>query len=240
VTYFKQDSIIDKSVIVKNIHDNGWSYAGCLEENIIGEFRDYLDGCDWYNFHVKGAQMAPIDDKLNSPSNCSCVSMDDVIYAPHWFEISLLMNDVVISYFLTDDIVLYSYNAFYSNPSGGDYQGVQNWHVDHDSDNFLTLFVYLTDVNTIEDGAHAFEQKDGQKIDIIGPAGTMFFADTRQKHMGHKPKNQARGMAWARWSLDPNPKTYDIDKLEPVSRHLIGDRYPKDEKIQKIIKKVVN
>lgn len=239
MTYFKQDSIIDKSVIVKNIHDNGWSYAGCLKENIISEFKDYLDGCDWYNFHVKGSQISPIGDKLAAPSNCSSVSMDDVIYAPHWFEISLLMNEVVTDYFDTDDIVLYSYNAFYSIPNGGAYQGVQNWHVDHDSSNFLALFVYLTDVNTIEDGAHAFEEKSGKKIDIFGSAGTMFFVDTRQNHMGHKPKNKARGMAWARWSLDPNPKTYEIDHLQPVSKHLIGERYPKDEKIQNIIRKVV-
>ena len=83
------------------------------------------------------------------------------------------------------------------------------------------------------------KQKDCQKIDIIGSAGTMFFADTRQKHMGHKPRNKARGMAWARWSLDPNPKTYKIDHLQPVSKHLISEKYPKDEKIQNIIRKVV-
>lgn len=235
-----ENSIIDKTTIVNNIREKGWSNAGCLKPEIINEFNNYLDNCNWYKNHVKAKEEHIIEDKNSSPNHCSSVSMHNVILAPHWFEISLKMTEVVIDYFETDDIVLYSYNAFYSNATGDNYQGVQTWHVDYDSDNFLALFVYLTDVNDIDDGAHAFEQKDGQKIDIFGPAGTMFFADTRQHHMGHKPKRHSRGMAWARWSKNPEPSTYNTDNLSPLPKDLIGKRYPKDETLKKIIRKVVS
>jgi hypothetical protein len=236
---FKQETMIDNSTVAKNIHEKGWSHAGRLKEDVAREFREYFDGCIWYNYHVKGHQVNPISDRRTAPSNCSSVAMQDVVLAPHWFEASLKMTDIVTEYFGTKNIVLYSYNIFYSNPAGPNYEGVQTWHRDHDSENFLALFVYLTDVLTIEDGAHAFEQKDGQRVDIFGPAGTMFFADTRQMHMGHKPRINARAMAWARWSLNPNPRTYEIDGLSPVDKNLLGDRYPKDAVIQNIIRKVV-
>jgi hypothetical protein len=58
--------------------------------------------------------------------------------------------------------------------------------------------------------------------------------------MGHKPKKQPRGMAWARWSVDPEPCTYKIDCLSPLNRDLIGKRYPQDETMRNIIRKVVN
>lgn len=230
---------VDKATILNNLHEKGWSHAGCLQENLLNEYRDYLDKCSWYNYHVKGGQTNPISDRNTAPSNCSCVSMHDVILAPHWFEVSLYMTEIVKEYFNSKNIVLYSYNTFYSNPAGSDYMGVQNWHTDSDSENFLAMFMYLTDVMVIEDGPHAFEQRNGERVDIYGPAGTIFFADTRQMHMGHKPKTKARGMTWARWSTDSNPRTYSIDGLEPIDRKLIGKRFPKNTVTQNIIRKVV-
>lgn len=235
-----ENTVIDKTTILNNIREKGWSNVGCLKREIIDEFKNYLDNSNWYDGHVKANKTEVLENKHSSPNHCSSVSMHNVILAPHWFEITLKMTEeVVIEYFETKDIVLYSYNAFYSNLTGGDYVGVQTWHRDYDSENFLALFVYLTDVNTNEDGHHAFEQKDGHKIDIFGPAGTIFFADTRQQHMGHKPKKHPRGMAWARWSTDPDPKTYNIDCLSPLNRDIIGKRYPQDETMRNIIRKVV-
>jgi hypothetical protein len=235
-----ENTIVDKTTIVNNIRKNGWSNVGCLKKEIIDEFKNYLDNSNWYDGHVKANKTETLEDKHSAPNHCSSVSMHNVILAPHWFEISLKMTETAIEYFETNNIVLYSYNAFYSNTTGENYHGVQTWHKDGDSENFLALFVYLNDVYEIEDGAHCFEQKDGHKIDIFGSAGTMFFADTRQSHMGHKPKKQPRGMAWARWSVDPEPCTYKIDCLSPLNRDLIGKRYPQDETMRNIIRKVVN
>jgi hypothetical protein len=233
------ESIVDQATIVNNLREKGWAHAGCLQPNLLIEYRDYLDRCSWYNYHVKGGQTNPISDRTQAPSNCSSVSMHDVILAPHWFEMSLQMSEIVKDYFNTKNMILYSYNAFYSNPEGPGYTGVQNWHTDFDSENFVALFMYLTDVMVIEDGPHAFEERNGTRVDIFGPAGTMFFADTRCMHMGHKPKNKPRGLTWARWSTDPNQRTYSIDGLSPIDRSLIGDRFPKDTVLQNIIRKVV-
>lgn len=229
-------SLFDKNEIVKNLNEKGWSHAARLSKELVTEFDDYLAKCTWYPVHVKSHTTATTGDRYGS--ECSCTSMHDVILAPHWFEVSLKMTEVVAEYFGTKDIVLYSYNCFYSNQPGGVYTAVQSWHRDHDSDNFLAMFMYLTDVNNIEDGAHAFEERNGNRVDIFGPAGTIFFADTRQMHMGHKPKNKSRGMVWARWSLQPEPITYAIDCLSPINKDLIGDRYPTDETLRNIIRKV--
>ncbi len=46
-------------------------------------------------------------------------------------------------------------------------------------------------------------------------------------------------MAWARWSTNPDPKTYNIDCLSPLNRDIIEKRYPQDETMRNIIRKVV-
>lgn len=227
----------DKNEILKNLDEKGWSHVACLDRKFVEEFDNHLLGCTWYPVHVKSHTTATTGDRHDS--ECSCVSMHDVMLAPHWFEISLKLTEIVTDYFKSKDIVLYSYNAFFSNLTGGKYSAVQSWHRDYDSDNFLAAFMYLTDVNVVDDGPHAFEQKNGERVNIFGPAGTIFFADTRQLHMGHKPKNKPRGMVWARWSLHPEPQTYAIDCLSPLNKESIGDRYPKDPVLQNIIRKVV-
>jgi len=135
---------------------------------------------------------------------------------------------------------LYSMNAFFTAPNPSVKPDIQDWHRDADSANFIVLFMYLTDVNNENDRPHLFEQRDGKRIMIAGKAGTMFFADTRQFHMGVKPNNGPRGMAWARWSADPNPASYGWDKLEPVDKARIGSRYPMDPMLQAAIRKVVS
>ena len=228
--------VFNSDDIVKNINEKGWSLAGQFDKDKLKEFTDYIYGCDWYPTHVKGHHTAPVENRDSFP--WASISMHDVILAPHWFEMSLQMTETVKKYFATDDIVLYSYNAFYTNPANSKNDCIQSWHVDYDSENFLALFMYLTDVNSLEDGAHLFEEKNGERIKILGPAGTMFFADTRRKHMGEKPINHARGLVWARWSINENPITYNVDCLSPINKKLIGKRYPKDKILQKIIRKV--
>jgi len=90
----------------------------------------------------------------------------------------------------------------------------QEWHVDTDADRFLCLFVYLTDVDSEEDGPQQID-KDGV-WSVLGKAGTMFVTDTLNRHRGLAPKSRDRLMLWARYGEGANSNSADLDGVTPI------------------------
>jgi len=204
--------------------------------------RHMLDGLGHptHHGHVHGASVA-----AHQPGNSACWSMADVLGAPHFFEFALALTSSAGRY-LGQTPRLYSLNAFTTYPIDGPLNpDIQEWHRDRDDSRFLALFVYLTDVLHLEDGAHQFQggthegAESGKVFTILGPAGTAFLADTRGLHRGERPVGNTRTMAWARWCISDPPASYLWDAQTPASRDVLGDRYPADPSLRESIKLVV-
>ncbi len=108
---------------------------------------------------------------------------------------------------------LYSINCWWSL-AGKDPQCWHNqeWHVDTDEDNFLCLFVYLTDVD-MDGGPQQVGTEDNS---ILGPAGTVFVTNTLHTHRGLAPTKLPRLCCWARYGTGPNTNSADLDEVTPV------------------------
>jgi hypothetical protein len=181
--------------------------------------------------------------------------MRDVLTAPYWFELACSFFDAARAYFDGADPWLYSLNAFWTRP-GPTYTDTQTWHRDHDDDRQLAIFMLGTDVlepadgeHEYQGGSHAVSQDDlgyewhmppeDRVIRVGGPRGTIFVCDPWGLHRGIPPQ-QHRLLLWARWCVTPTPRVYGVDRLAPVPRALLGDRYPADPALQEAIKLVVS
>lgn len=202
----------------------------------------YLKTCPTYHGHVKGASVAP-----RQKGNSTCWAPEDVLRAPYFFEYVTRLTYVAQSY-LGRLPLLYSVNAFTTYPiEGPPNPDIQDWHRDKDDTKFLALFIYLTDVLTEADGAHLFKQgthshaviTEGPIATVLGPVGTAFMADGRGLHMGIRPSSKPRTIAWARWGISDPPASYLWDKQSPVSREVLGYRYPDDPELRDSIHLVV-
>lgn len=185
-----------------------------------------------------------------------CHKMEDIVAAPWFFEVALSMYDLVHNYF-GEKPYLYSMNCFWTQPAEGPeyYADTHWWHRDGDDRKQFTMFLYGMDVLNTGDGAHMYQKgthlipdhalgRDYQKPDIekleviLGPAGSLFLSDTGGLHMGLRPK-KPRMLAWARWGVSNPPWIYSHDRLSPVSRDILGDRYPKTPELQEAVHLVV-
>ena len=63
----------------------------------------------------------------------------------------------------------------------------------------------------------------GSTVNIVGPAGTTFIANTIAMHRGLLPKKTPRLVAWARYGLGPNTNSMDLEQ-GPLSHHLVSVR----------------
>ena len=201
----------------------------------------FLSYCQTYHGHVKGASVAP-----RGAGNSTCWAPEDLLKAPGFFEYAMGFTDLARAY-LGQEPVLYSVNAFTTYPISGPMNpDIQEWHRDKDDSKFLALFVYLTDVLAENDGAHLYKlgthngAKDGPVSTVLGRVGTAFIADGRGLHMGIRPTSHPRTIAWARWGVSDPPASYVWDRQSPVSRYVMGDRYPTDPVIQKLVRLVVH
>lgn len=227
--------------MIADLRADGLDWAGGnMTPSDTQEMLAYLQTRPTYHGHVKGASVA-----VHTPGNSTCWAMEDVLRAPHFFEYVLGWTPLVRNY-LYQEPLLYSVNVFTTYPISGPMNpDIQAWHRDRDDVKFLALFVYLTDVMDSNDGAHLFKKgthsgaEDGRVSTVLGPAGTAFFADTRGLHMGMRPTQYPRTMAWARWCVSDPPASYKWDGQEPCSRDALGYRYPVDETLRSSIRLVV-
>jgi hypothetical protein len=163
-----------------------------------------------------------------------CHSMRDIILAPELFETALQFKPFADAYF-GEFARLYSANAFWTQPAphAPAYPLTHYLHRDDDDRKQLVMFIYGTDVTVPADGAHVYvygshvltheqesynETKYGRlrHLPVLGPAGTMFFADTAGFHMGLRPTTKPRLLIWFRWGVSTPPPSYISDKLAPV------------------------
>ena len=201
-------------------------------------FRRHLDGCPAYANHVR--QGKTLEGTLGARP-VMCHDMADVLAAPGFFKLALALTPLAQSY-LGVEPVLYSLNAFYTEPTAKEKPDIQHFHRDTDDTSFLALFLYGTDVLRRRDGPHEFfygthRPGGGSRIrEIYGLAGTLFLADTRGWHRGAMPSSR-RLLAWARWGVSDPPAAYKWDGLKPVDRARVPD-YPDDPVLRRIVRLV--
>lgn len=223
----------------------------------IQELDKYLDRCTAYNAHIKNkGNTNDICYRAKTKPNWPCfsVSMQDIVIAPYFFEYALKGFTLAKEYF-AEPPLLYSMNCFWTQPAKSEYKDTHDWHRDGDDRKQLVMFMYGTDVDTIENGAHKYqlgshnlkdselgypfrEPPEDKVLTILAKAGTCFFVDTWGMHMGVRP-DKLRMLCWARWGVSDPPESYKWDQLAPVPKKLLGDRYPKDSELQESIRLVV-
>jgi len=208
-----------------------------LELRQAEEILEHLRSTPRYACHVER------DRRPYAGGEVSCWGMDSLLAAPHFFEWALTFTDVAAVY-LEQAPRLYSVNAFETYPSLARLNpDIQEFHHDKDDVRFVALFVYLTD--TGPDGAHQYQRGThlgyGNRglSEVYGPRGTAFLSDGRGQHRGLRPETQSRVIAWARWGISNPPASYLWDRMRPVSREVLGERYPANPAIRESIRLVV-
>ena len=196
-------------------------------ESEVQEYVSYMKSRPMFNAHVK----AKSDGVPRKWGECEVLSYDmaDTVAAPHFFEFAIQFTDIVEAY-LGSPPHMYSLNAFATFPGvKAPNPDIQLWHRDRDDTKFIALFLYGSDVNSDSFGPHMFAKgshrnNDGghhpptEPVDIIyGRAGTAFLEDPSGLHLGVKPREGERLLAWARWCVSEMPQSYQWDALKPVS-----------------------
>lgn len=220
---------------------DGIATAEGLTTEQAADVNRYLNARPRYGGHVprEGRPVQPRD-------TAACWDMAYVVGAPHLFELALRSIPLATDYLGTEPR-LYSMNVFETFPSAERMNpDIQEYHRDKDDVKFLALFVYLTDVLTQDAGAHLFKkgthlgEADGPVVTVIGPAGTAFVEDGRGLHFGLRPAEQPRRIAWIRWGVSDPTASYLWDRMRPVPRRVLGDRYPTDPTVQRLVHLVVS
>lgn len=184
-----------------------------------------------------------------------CHHMHDVVRAPALLAAAIRFTPLVTDYF-GEPALLFSLNAYWSQPSAQTHKSTHQWHRDEDDRKFLALMIYGTDVEAPEDGAHCWlpgtqpdriapgtpsvEYCAAHRQIVLGCAGTGFLTTGRSLHLGLKPTTRPRLMLWARWGVSDPPPAYQWDLLTPLPfARLPAGAYPQDAEMQKAIRLVV-
>lgn len=211
-------------------------------------------------------------EEARSRSAFAGYTMDQLLRTPHLVD---FLNQPAIIDFVQLALgcvpTLYSLNAWWSFPaSSATGDGAQYFHRDNDDWRFITLFVYLTDVDKSSGphqmiaGSHTLDGLNGLLkraqakrpvsfdvvdsftsdhyfgsgfsasceslfgdaiVDIVGPAGTMFMANTIAIHRGLTPREKPRLVLWARYGLGPNTNSVDLEQ-GPLARFQVKAELP--------------
>jgi hypothetical protein len=239
-----------------------------LEARKVAAIRRHLDGLPVY----RGSHVISSDHRqrpfaeVQRDSAFAGYTVDQLLRTPHLVD---FFNQPAIVDFLEAAFgcvpTLYSLNAWWSFPATiPTGHGMQLFHRDNDDWRFITLFVYLTDVDEgagphqLIAGSHTLagtqdlidrarakdpgmapvdalktftgENYFGKEfstvceqhfkdatVNIMGPAGTMFMANTIAIHRGIMPSTTPRLIAWARYGLGPNTNSVDLEQ-GPLAR----------------------
>lgn len=247
------------SGFIETIRRNGIVPLASLWPGEVAELRRHLEGCEVYNAHVQAkATEPPAPFESAPPWPMMCHRMEDVVVAPHLFENALRLIPFVQRYFDGEAPLLYSMNAFWTQPAPGapEYLDTHGWHRDGDDRKQVVMFVYGTDVNVPADGAHLYQMGTHRIADadlgrdfrepppdgvqtVLGSRGRAFLADTGGLHLGLRPKTGRRMLAWARFGVTDPPASYVWDGLSPIPRAMLGSRYPSDPALQEAVRLIV-
>lgn len=201
-----------------------------------------------YNAHVKVYATEPpsMPREALAAQHWAAFShdMSAAVTAPGLLETTLGFYGLARDYFDGEPPLLYSMNAFWTQPASGHYEMTHGWHRDEDDRRQLVMFVFGTDVLQPHDGGHLYQKgthrmlPEGPVETVTGLAGTIFLVDTRGFHMGLRPGGGPRLLLWARWGVSDPPESYVWDKLAPVPRECVPD-YPDDPALRAAVRLVV-
>jgi hypothetical protein len=198
-----------------------------------------------------GRRRARLDEVWGNPGwPMMGLDRDEVLAAPHYLTWALGSYDIAADYF-GEEALLYSISAFVTQPSPHHYRDTHDWHRDRDNPRMLVAFMYGTDVESFDDGAHLYEigshrdEDRGENYNgyrparptrtVLGPAGTTFFIDPHGCHMAPRPQRRPRLLIWARWCA-----ASCTDGMEgPFSRDLAAQEWPREERLQQALRMIV-
>lgn len=184
----------------------------------LHELVEYLKSCQVSNHHVfphgQSVRMArDVLGDMNWPVMAH--REEDVRAGPHYMDFIESFRYLVETHFQKPPF-LCSTHAFWTQPASHDYPVTHDWHRDPPPRNQCTMFIFGTNIMTVEDGAHEYEcgshlisdggesytgYKPTRRIETItGSAGTTFIVDTHGLHVGHRPKHAPRLLIVARWA----------------------------------------
>jgi len=216
--------------ILDDLHWRGLALTGAMPH--ANEFTAHLKTCPVFPGHVI-AQGDGVARNWEGALDREVLShrMADVLAAPHFFDFAVKFTPAIARFF-GEPPVMYSFNAFWTRPGPTlPDVNIQQWHRDRDDRKFVALFMYGTDVASDEQGPHLYVTGSHKTYDdgnrppvsfeevqrVSGIAGTTFLECPRGLHMGIKPVDGERLLAWARWGVSEKPRSYLWDKLEPVA-----------------------
>lgn len=233
---------------MNHIHDletQGFSMLDPLRPEQLAETNAWLESRPVFPdvhvpVHAEHRKIAAVSRLASMNVECVCLMTADAIIAPHIFERALDATDITAAWLGRDPPVLYSANVFYTRPGRAQVRwDIQEFHRDQDDSKFLPMFVYLTDVLTEADGPQELIGPDGIVRAIYGPAGTVFLSNTMLQHRGRKPSSHERGIAWMRWGISDRPAANEWDRIKPVSREQMANRYPHDLRLRESVRLLV-
>lgn len=252
---------VERRTAISELQQNGVALGAYSLNGKMADINEWFSEQLVYNAHVRAkATASAVQEEAvkNQDWPMFCVDMRDAVLAPHLFELMLDYYEFARALFDGEQPILYSMNAFWTQPArdGKLYADTHEWHRDLDDRKQFVIFIYGTDVDVpFNDGAHLYQIGTHLVEDaalgrhvrsppphivktVTGKAGTVFLSNTRGLHMGRRP-NKLRMLAWGRWGVSRPPESYIWDKLQPVDKKLLGDRYPTSPEIQDSISFVV-
>lgn len=239
------------------IRDGIWVWPELIEAAWLEEIKAHLAYRPVYNAHVVAKSTLPPLPMNVAPWPAFSHMMEDAITAPYFFELALSTITLAQQYFDGEAPILYSMNALWTQPAPGypPYLDTHGWHRDGDDRKQLVVFLFCSDTAP-GDGAHRYQRgthrlgddqlgrdfrqpMEADQLVVAGPAGQVVIEDTGGLHVGERRTSGLRLLLWARWGVSDPPQSYHWDKLAPVPRALLGDRYPTDPALQSAIRHVV-
>ena len=210
----KRKSLPDRNSKNSDLIDNGWinsSKLTRLTDKEVRDFRDIAFNLMWFNSQVPMQSNGILTRPTASHSYYSL--RPDQPELVQFYKRILNVNglkDLVNSY-LGFESKLFSINTMLTLPSKHTH-AVTNAHRDLDSEHFLALFVYWSDV-TRDNGATFFipgshlndtSTKSTEGMHFEGSAGTSFLFDPYGFHSGNKLIKTPRLVTWFRFGKRPN------------------------------------
>lgn len=235
--------MLDPTRALAELRRDGYSKLPMLTNRQVYEIGQWLKKRPVYpDCHVRKSAGPAGTWEQYKDKEVVCFHHHDVIRAPHVLEYALQLTDIAAQFLGKEPPVLYSFNCFYTRPGSHVRPDIQLFHQDSDDSKFLPLFILLTDVLKVEDGAQEIQFECKPTAQIMGQAGTAFFSDTSHPHRGLKPLTYERGIIWVRWGVTEKPDhkhAYVWDELKPLKKYKLGDRYPSDPRLQQSIRLMV-
>jgi tetratricopeptide (TPR) repeat protein len=192
-----------------HLRQGGFASLGrLLDAEQVEEIHQYFRTKQTYNSllpDLGDGVLRPIEE-TSKKSNYACYQSSDIVKAPHLMEI--FSNPAVTQlagHILDCQPTLYSVNVWWSFPQETPSQHAQSFHRDIDDFMFITLFIYLTDVD-MDSGAHVY-CRETHDFDILE-------ANLARRHPGH---NDVPGLTQQFFD-----ETYGMDGL--MERYLAHNR----------------